>query len=294
MLNFQSLKSFPRIGAHLSISGGLAQAVAEAKAIGANALQLFWTSPRSWRFIERSEAEIESFKQLVKEADIWPVVIHLSYLINLASSNPKIREMAVSSINHALKAAKEVNADYVVVHLGSHLGAGVQVGLKRVVASLELVLQSASSTIPKILLENTAATKNAVGHRLENIGFIIKSLGSDSRLGFCLDTCHAYVSGYDLASKGGIKQTLSAISQHLGLKRWFLTHANDSKGSLSSGLDRHEHIGKGYIGKTGWQLLMAEPELRKRPLIIETPKAAGMDAQNIRALYLLYQNQQLC
>lgn len=293
MLSFQLPKTIPRIGAHLSISGGLSEAVAEAKAIGANALQFFWTSPRSWRLVERSATEIEAFKQLVKEADIWPVVIHLSYLVNLASSNPRIREMAVKTVNHGLKAAKEVNADFVVLHLGSHLGAGVQLGLKRVIAGLELVLKAAPAT-PKILLENTAATKHAVGHRLENIGFIIKSLGSDHRLGFCLDTCHAYVSGYDLASKAGIKQTLAAIRTHLGLNRWFLTHANDSKGSLNSGLDRHEHIGKGYLGKTGWQLLMTEPEFRKRPLIIETPKVAGMDLQNIKLLQLLYQNQLLC
>jgi len=284
MLNFQSPKNLLRVGAHLSVSGGLTQAVAEAKAIGANALQLFWTSPRSWQLVERSTAETEAFKQLLKEAAIWPLVIHLSYLLNLASGNLRIREMAVKVINHSLRTAKAVNADYVVLHLGSHLGAGVQLGLKRVIESLELVLQAAPALAPKILLENTAATKNAVGHRLENIGFIIKSLGSDSRLGFCLDTCHAYVSGYDLASKAGLKQTLAAISQCIGLERWFLTHANDSKGSLNSGRDRHEHIGKGYIGKSGWQLLMAEPEFRKRPLIIETPKAAGMDGQNIKVL----------
>lgn len=274
-----------RIGAHLSVSRGLAAVVEEAKEIGANTVQLFWSSPRSWQLATRTEAETALFQKLVKEADIWPVVVHLPYLLNLASANQKVRQASVNTLNQSLTAAQQLGADYVVLHLGSHLGAGLEVGLNWFTLGLAEVLAETPQESPKILLENTAASTHALGHRFENIGQIIKNLSEDKRLGFCLDTCHAFVSGYDLATQEGIKKSLAELEKHIGLKRWLLTHANDSKGALGSGKDRHQHIGEGYIGEAGWRLLLAEPKFKARPLIIETPKInKEKDRQNIEKL----------
>lgn len=274
-----------RIGAHLSIKGGLTNALTEAKVVGANTLQIFWSSPRTWQVFSHSQADIEQFKERCQAADINPISIHLPYLLNLASPNERIRQASMSNIAAALEAAKAIQADYLVMHLGSHLGQGLKSGQDKIVAGLSQVLSNCSFNGVKLLLENTAATKYAIGHTFANIGYILKKLHFDRRLGLCLDTCHAFVSGYNLASKEGIQKTLADLDKHIGLERWFLTHANDSKGSLGSGKDRHQHIGQGFIGEEGWRHILANQEFKARPLIIETPKEGlEMDKKNIAKL----------
>jgi deoxyribonuclease-4 len=277
-----------RLGLHLSISGSIDRAVDRAVERGCNTLQMFSRNPRGWRSRELDSGRIESFRLKVKKSGVWPVFVHTPYLLNLASPKADVYRKSVDALKNELRRAAELGVPYVVTHLGSHLGHGKRTGFTRIVDAINGAF-SAVENDTVLLLENTAGTRNSMGSSFEDIEYIISRIEDRGRIGVCFDTCHAFAAGYDLVSQGAVEQTLRRFGETIGLKELKLVHLNDSKGGLGSRIDRHEHIGMGKIGETGFRHIL-KSRLRQLPLILETPiDERRSDIQNLRKVRELAQ-----
>ncbi len=273
-----------RLGFHVSIAGGLVQALQRAVRRECETVQLFVSNPRSWRHAGPSPDAGRSFIKGCAGAGIRPVFVHAIYLINLASASDEVHAKSVASLADNLRAASLVGADAVVVHPGSHGGAGERAGLGRAAAALERALAETPGG-PGILLETTAGAGSSLGSRFEHLGRILSSFPREPRLGVCLDTCHLFAAGYELRSRAGLGRTLEALDREVGLERVRLLHANDSRGGPGSRTDRHERVGRGEIGPEGFRVLAGDPFLRGLPWILETPQAApGEDLYDLAFL----------
>ncbi|MEN6517786.1 MAG: deoxyribonuclease IV [Methanospirillum sp.] len=265
-----------RVGVHVSIAGSIAKAVERARGIGCDTFQIFSRNPRGWAAKPLASADADAFRAALAATGIAPVVDHMPYLPNLASSKDEPYERSALALADELARAEALGIPFVVTHLGHHLGAGSDAGEARVIAALDRVVSSAPPGVT-LLVENTAGEKNSVGSRFDSIGRIIEGCACPGRLGVCLDTCHAFGAGYDLRSRDGVEETLAAFDDAIGLELLRAVHCNDSKGSLGSGLDRHEHVGLGAIGEEGFRLLLHRPELANLPFICETPEDGRRD-----------------
>ena len=258
-----------RIGIHLSISGGMHRAIEKAHTLKVQAVQIFLKNSNRWEARPYSEDEIQKFSETTLS---YPAIVpyaHSGYLINLAGIGDVHKKSIVAMTDELLR-AEQLGIKYVVVHPGSHGGRGLDEGIKRVADSLDRVLARKGKT--NILLETTAGQGSSIGHRFEQLRSIIDSSSFPSRLGVCLDTCHIFAAGYDIASKENYDAVISDFDTIIGLKRLKLIHLNDSKKECGSKVDRHEHIGKGYIGKSGFKLLLHDKRLDDISMILETPK----------------------
>jgi len=254
------------IGAHLPIAGGIDSSIDRADELGLKAFQIFTRSPRGWGYPPINR--VDEFTR--KRGDRFVSInSHMPYLPNLASPRDDIFDKSIASLSEEMRRAEELNLDFVVAHVGSHLGKGVEYGRKRVATCLRKALGSVTGSA-MLLLENMAGQANSVGSRFEDIGWIINEVG-DERVGLVLDTCHAYAAGYDLAGQRGLLSTIEDIDRFIGLKRFKLIHLNDSMKGLGSGLDRHARIGRGFIGKKGFGVILNNEMIQQRPMILETP-----------------------
>ena len=263
------------LGCHLSISGGLEQAVARAEALKINALQIFSHNARSWKMSPLSPDDAKKFHERRQRAHVEYTVIHTIYLINLASPDPKNFKLSVQALKDELQRAGELRIPHVNTHIGAHMGQGVEKGLERIVEALDSVLaspQAKNAPDVKILLENSAGEGTELGASFAELGMVLHNIKDKSRVGVCIDTCHAFCAGYDLTTPQALDKTLSELERTVGLERVELIHLNDSKFPLGSRRDRHEHIGQGYIGLEGFRLVVNHPALRDKPFILETPK----------------------
>ncbi|MBL7078184.1 deoxyribonuclease IV [Candidatus Shapirobacteria bacterium] len=245
-----------RLGAHLSIAEGIENALKDAKTIGANTLQIFSGSPRSWEFLKRSSIELKRFRDLAKKNDVSPIFVHAKYLVNLSSQDPQIRQKSINSLIEDLDFCQKTGASGVIFHPHPQ-------NLSLLTKSIEKVLASTPKST-YLILENSAQIK------LEKIGEIIKVI-KNSRLKFCLDTAHAYQAGYDLAKEKGVKKVFGIIKTKIGFERWVVIHANDSKTDLGSRHDQHENIAQGKLGALPFTILLQHPVSKKLPFILETP-----------------------
>ncbi len=256
-----------KVGLHVSISGALDLAVDRAVSSMCDTFQIFTRSPRQWDFVElNSGAEV--FRKKVASSGLWPVVVHMPYLPNLASPRREVFRASVKSLVAEVKRCELLGVPYLVTHLGSHLGSGVEAGCDRITQAISEAFDRSTRSV-SILLENTAGSKNSIGSTFEEISMILERL--DKTVNVCFDTCHAFASGYDLRDEIAIGETLEKFENLIGLSRLKLLHINDSKGSLGSRLDRHEHIGLGKIGRRGFRSFLTNPKLRHIPMILETP-----------------------
>lgn len=270
-----------RLGLHLSISGSIDRVFDRAAKKGCNTSQMFSRNPRAWRSRGLTSQEIESFKTKLSRSDVWPIIIHTPYLLNLASPKESVYHKSIKVLQDELQRAGELDVPYVVTHLGSHLGYGKKEGLRRIVDAINDVLSAVRNDVV-LLLENTAGSKNSTGSSFEDIGHIISRVEERSRIGVCFDTCHAFAAGYDLVSKGAVEHTLRRFDRTIGLDELKLVHLNDSKGGLGSKIDRHEHIGMGKIGEMGFKNIL-QSMLGQLPLILETPiDHRRSDTENMR------------
>ena len=266
-----------RIGAHLSITGGVEKAVERAVEVGCEAVQIFSGNPRGWKVKVLAAEEGVRFQDLCRTQEIHPVIIHTPYLINLASPDEEIFRKSLAAFETDLGRAHLLGAEMFVTHVGYHRGEGQEAGIGRMAAALKEALIKAGDTGTKVLLENTASAGSSLGHRFELIAEIMELSGVRDRLYLCLDTCHAFVSGYDLSTAQGLDKTLDKIDRLFGLDRLLLIHFNDSKYGFNSHRDRHEHIGKGKIGLPGMRRIARHAALRDKTFIIETPKKTPED-----------------
>ncbi|MCW8131665.1 MAG: deoxyribonuclease IV [Planctomycetota bacterium] len=259
-----------RFGMHLSMSGRLADAPDRGRAIGCRALQIFCGNPRGWTKSPLDPARVDEFKAAAQASRIDPIVVHATYLINLAAPDDHIFNLSVTAFLDELRRSQMLGASYYVVHSGSHKGLGEDAGRARIVEALKRADRELPER-PEILLENTAGTSNSLGTSFEDLAKLLDG-ANVPRTGICFDTCHALAAGYEIRTPEGVAKTLDDLDKSLGLKRLRCLHVNDSKGGLGSRLDRHEHIGKGEIGEAGFRAFFGDRRLWDLPAILETPQ----------------------
>jgi deoxyribonuclease-4 len=272
-------------GAHCS--GGVKKALDNAVEMGADAVQLFVQSPRTWRFPEHDPADLEAFRSKREEAGL-PALVHALYLVNLAAPDDAIYSKSVDTMRATVDAACAIEADAVVFHLGSHLGAGFETGLARVVPALEQVLDRCNERT-WLLMENSAGAGGTIGRSIDELAAIFAALGRHERLGVCLDSCHLFVSGVDVTDPAVMNALLEDVDARIGLDRLRVLHANDAKAPLGSNRDRHDNIGEGLIGE-GLGIFLAHPKVQGLPVVLEVPGADGKgpNADEIRKLRELH------
>ena len=273
-----------KIGAHVKTTGGVDKAIERAAEIGAEAIQIFSGAPQAWRRKTYSVAEVEGYRARVAETGIEPAFIHGLYLVNLATENPDLLAKSYEALVAEMNAAHLLGAKGVIFHLGSHKGAGYEARFHQVVEYCGKVV-AATPDDTWLILENSAGMGGSVGSKFVELGTIIKECGAD-RIKVCLDTQHAFASGYDLKSRDGIEGVMEEFDREIGLERLAAVHANDSKCPLGGGLDRHENIGVGYLGKDGFATIMAHPAFADVPFLLEVPgfDSEGPDKLNVDAL----------
>lgn len=259
-----------QLGVHLSIAPQFKAAAERAGEIGCTALQIFCCNPRGWKKKPLADSEVACFKSAVREAGIRSVVVHASYLINLAAPDGHYRK-SVSAFIEELRRARKLGAAEFVIHPGSHKGAGADSGVKRVARALNRACRAVPGPI-RILLENTAGGKNVLGNSVKQIGDILEQVNDGGRVGLCLDSCHALAAGYEVRTPQGIRGLLQEIRRHIGKERLGALHVNDSKFDLGSGRDRHEHLGEGFLGDAGLRVFLRQKSFRGLPAILETPQ----------------------
>lgn len=280
-----------RIGIHTSSSPRLQNAALKALELGANCFQIFSASPRMWRAAPPPPDEAEAMKQLRAEHDLRPLVIHDSYLINLASGDETIRAKSIAAFRAELERAFLIGAEYLVIHPGSHKDRTLEEGILAIADALqEASAQLAPPPHFSLLLENTAGAGNTIGRTLEELKQIhdLAAPRVPFPIGYCLDTCHLYASGFDVATEAGLRDTVKRAEAVLGLDHVPVIHTNDSKGALASKLDRHANIGEGQIGLDGFRRILNHPKLRSKAFVLETPiDEPGDDLRNVNALKAL-------
>ena len=258
-----------RVGVHVSIAGSLDLAVDRAKDAGCDVFQMFSRNPRGWAYQPVSGEVAETFRAKIRTTGLIPID-HMPYLPNLASPKPEIWEKSVSALSAELGRCGTLGIPYLVTHLGHHLGDGIAGGRSRVISAINTALsEPENSTL--LILENTAGEKNSVGSSFEHIRGIMDGIEEKKRIGICFDTCHAFAAGYELRTEEGIQETLGLLDEQVGLKYLRVIHLNDTKGDRGSCLDRHEHIGLGYIGEEGFRHILHNKIFAALPLICETP-----------------------
>lgn len=272
-----------QIGCHVSISGSIDKAVDNAVERECSAFQIFTRNPRGWHAKELSEEDIKNFKDKLKASKIdkFATCAHMPYLPNLSSPKPDGFEKSVKSLVQEVERCGKLGIPYLVTHLGSHLGTGEEEGIKRLVKALTTAGQVKNDVM--ILLENTAGQKNSVGSDFQQLGEIFKQLKPAKKFGVCLDTCHAFVSGYDLRTEKGVKETFKDFEKHVGMENLKILHLNDAKGEIGCNLDRHYHIGLGNIGEEGMTAVVKLISKKKIPIVLETPiDDTRDDFENVR------------
>lgn len=269
-----------RLGAHMSIGGGIWRALERGKALGCDTIQIFTKNARSWRAKPLKGEEIEEFLKVKEATGIDPVVAHDTYLINLASPKEEVYSKSIEALWEELERASALRVPYLVMHPGAHLGSGEEEGLYRIARAINLIHQRGPDLGVMILLETTAGQESSLGWSFEQLARVIEMLEEDHRVGICFDTCHAFAAGYDLSSEEGYRRTFEELDEVLGLERLKVIHLNDSKAPCGSRIDRHEHIGRGEIGLEAFERLLNDERFATLPFIIETPKGQTPEGED--------------
>jgi len=259
----------------MSVAGGLPRAVERAVVHRCGALQIFAKNANQWRGRELPRQEIREFRAKVKAAGIWPVVSHASYLINVATGNRTLRKQSMEAMGDELDRAEALGLLGVVLHPGAYTVGSEAEGLTLIADALFELLRQRRRGKTMILLEHTAGRGPALSATFEQLASIIGKMNDHRRVGVCLDTCHLLASGYDLCSPEGYAATFTQFGRLIGFDRLRVFHMNDSKRPLGSRVDRHEHIGQGYLGLEPFRRIVNDPRFRDLPMLLETPKAEG-------------------
>lgn len=278
------MKKPPRIGFHAPIKHGLHQALIIAKETGCDAVQLFSRNPRGWKAKPLTKESISLFKQTRKQTKLSPVLIHANYLINLSAADEVILLKSIDSFREEVERGIALGVDYLVVHPGSARGCPEQDALEICALSLQVACKGLRFGKLRILLENTAGQGECIGHRFEHLRAIMKACPK-LPLGVCVDTAHSFTAGYDIREPDGLEATIGILKRTVGLKNVRAVHFNDSKAPYNSRVDRHWHIGEGYIGRDALRRFAQHPQLRHAAFILETPyDDPRADVKNLGAL----------
>lgn len=262
-----------KLGAHMSIAGGLHLAFDRAKTVNSDAVQVFTKNQRQWKAKPLDPDAVEEFKDCQQETGIGPVVAHNSYLVNMASPKDDLWEKSIAAQRDELERCEELGIPYLVAHPGAHTGSGREAGIARIIAALDRLHQDLPGYNVKTLLETTAGQGTSIGGQFEDLAELLSGVAEPERLGVCLDTCHIFVAGYDIRTPEVYAETMQAFDELIGLDVLYAMHFNDSKGDLGSHKDRHDHIGEGLIGVEGFRNFMNDSRLCGRPALLETDKS---------------------
>jgi deoxyribonuclease-4 len=279
-----------RIGIHLSTAGGVFRSAERAREIGANTFQIFSSSPRMWRAAAIAPEHCQRMRELRDAYGCFPLVIHTSYLVNLCSQSEEVRRKSVEAFRGEVERALALGAEYLVLHPGSWRGLTREEGLRLAAESIEQALDGLrwDDCHFRILIENTAGAEFSLGGSFEQVGELVERLNGVAPVGVCLDTCHVHVAGYDLVSERGYEETIALVERLIGCAAVRVWHMNDAKAERGSKLDRHQHIGKGTIGRAAFRRLLGDARFRHSAFIAETPvDEPDDDARNVRVLRTL-------
>jgi deoxyribonuclease IV len=280
----------PRLGAHMSIAGGVDKAPLRGQAVGCDTIQVFTKSNRQWRARPLRDEEVEAFRSNLRVTGIGPVVAHDSYLLNLAAPAAVVWKRSVAAFREELERAERLGIPYLVTHPGAHLAASEVDGIARVAEALNHLHAALPLHRVRILLETTAGQGTSLGYRFDQLAAILDRVASVHRVGICLDTCHLFAAGYDIRSPKAYGETMRALATYVGVSRVKAIHLNDSRLGLGSRLDRHAHIGEGHLGLRTFALFLNDPRFRRVPMILETPKGddpVAADRCNLARLRML-------
>lgn len=292
LANAYWVENMPLLGAHMSIEGGLHMAFERLSRVKGESLQIFSKNQRQWRAPALDASEIKQFRKAWTQWGKGPVAVHDSYLINLANPDTIKANRAVSAFADEISRAGQLAIPYLIMHPGSHVGAGCDQGLAQLTANLDrAITQAEEAPNVMVLLETTAGQGAGLGASFEELAHVINHAASRDRLGVCFDTCHVFAAGYDISTKAGYTKTFADFDAIIGLERLKFFHLNDSTRELGSRVDRHAHIGKGKIGLAGFRLLMNDPRFARHPMVLETPKEKDLreDMENLKLLRSLIQ-----
>ena len=273
-----------RFGFHISIAGGFSKVAERARKRGCETIQFFSRNPRGWKYKSLDQEDMEKFRSTLKSSDLFPVFLHMPYLPNIASPESRYHSLSIDSMATELERAEQLEAQYVVVHIGHRMESSEAHAIETVARGINEAMETARNSVI-VLLENTAGQGSEIGSTFEQIAAIIDRVKDQRRIGVCLDTAHSFEAGYDLSNQDGIEKTVESFDRLVGLKRLHLLHLNDSKTVLGSRRDRHWHIGKGRIGLEGFRFLVNHPSLRHLPGIMETPRKDTVeDLRNMKVI----------
>lgn len=275
-----------RFGAHMSIAGGLHKAFAQGEKAGCDALQIFTKNQQQWRAKPLTDAEIAAFANERQLHADWPLVVHDSYLINLASPKDDLWEKSIAAFAEELERCAALGIPYLVTHPGAHTGSGEDVGLRREADALSRLFDAGVGGDVLVLIETTAGQGSTLGYRFEHLAQLIELVERPDRMGICVDTCHLLAAGYDIRTPEAYAATFAEFDRVVGLDRIKVFHVNDSQKDLGSRVDRHSHIGEGFVGLEGFRALVNDPRFSELPMILETPKGDDLaeDIANLATL----------
>lgn len=273
------------VGAHMSIAGGLHRAFERGASVGCRAIQIFLKNSNQWKAKPLSEEDRASFRQAHAVTGSIPVIAHDSYLINLASPDPALYKKSVEALIAEMQRANFLGIPCLVLHPGAHMGSGERIGLRRIAQALNLALRRVPPPL-MVLLETTAGQGSSLGHKFEHLAEILARVKQNERMGICLDTCHIFAAGYDIRTESAYAGTMKEFDRIVGVGRIRAFHINDCRKNLGSRVDRHTHIGQGFIGLEAFRLLVNDSRFAQIPKILETPKGPDLeeDRMNLATL----------
>ncbi len=278
-----------RLGAHMSISGGVDTAFDRGEQVGCDAMQIFTKNNNQWRAAPLKEKTVERYHRRQAETGITPVVAHAAYLLNLATPDDELWHKSIDALVVEMERCDVLAIPYLVIHPGSHVGSGEAAGIARVVEALNVAHDRLPDARVKITLETTAGQGTNLGYRFEQLAAMIAGTEASDRLAVCYDTCHTLAAGYDFRTPEGYAEVFRQFDEIIGLDRLTVFHFNDSKQDLGSRRDRHAHIGEGFVGLEGFRHILNDPRFREIPMLLETPKSKDMheDVENLARLRAL-------
>ncbi len=261
-----------RFGSHMSVAGGLHLAFDRAVEVGCSVLQIFSKNNNQWNCKAISDADAELFEKTWKGSGIGATIAHTSYLINVGSPDDVLWQKSLDALIVEWQRAEQLKIEGLVMHPGAHLKSTAEEGLERVVKAVDAAIGSVQPKHCRLLFENTAGQGTCLGHQIEQLGWLLKAVKYPQHVGVCWDTCHALAAGYDFRTAAGMKSMVAELEQHVGLENLRAVHINDSKKDCGTRVDRHEHIGHGFIGEAGFKRFLASPAFKDLPMYLETPK----------------------
>jgi deoxyribonuclease-4 len=275
-----------KFGAHMSISGGLHKAFGHGERAGCDTIQIFSKNQQQWRGKPLIEQDIALFKAEQQRTGFAPLIVHDSYLINLASPNDELWEKSIAAFADELERCAALGIPYLVTHPGAHTGSGEAAGLRREAEALNRLFAAGAGGATLVLLETTAGQGSCLGYRFEQLATLIELVEHPERIGVCVDTCHLLASGYDIRTPEACAATFAEFDRVIGIERINVFHLNDSQKDLGSRVDRHTHIGEGYVGLEGFRAIVNDPRFAEIPMILETPKSEDLaeDIENLARL----------